>query len=159
MTVFSIAGWSGSGKTTLIEKLIATFRDRGKRVVAVKKVHGDYALQPIGKDSQRFAQAGAETVFLLSPTELLCSRRITTESRAWEQIWAGLEPTDVVLLEGMTVPGVPLIEVFDSGLGRGMKFPSGDLAAVVSDAPPPDGVPGFGRNAVAAIADFMEAYR
>jgi molybdopterin-guanine dinucleotide biosynthesis protein B len=59
-------GPSGSGKTTLIESLVALLTTRGYRVGAIKKSHHGIEIDTKGKDSHRFAAAGAKAVGLVS---------------------------------------------------------------------------------------------
>ena len=55
-------GYSNSGKTTLIERLIGDLRAEGLRVAAVKVSEQALSLDQPGKDSDRYAQAGANGV-------------------------------------------------------------------------------------------------
>ena len=58
--VYSFIAWSGTGKTTYLERLIAALKARGLRVAAVKHDAHRLELDREGKDSWRFARAGAE---------------------------------------------------------------------------------------------------
>ena len=60
--VYSFIAWSGTGKTTYLERLIAALKARGLRVAAVKHDAHRFELDREGKDSWRFARAGAEVV-------------------------------------------------------------------------------------------------
>ena len=64
-----VVGASGSGKTTLIEGLIPHLRARGLRVGTVKHAHHGFEMDRSGKDSWRHAQAGAEAVAMISPSQ------------------------------------------------------------------------------------------
>jgi molybdopterin-guanine dinucleotide biosynthesis protein B len=157
MKIFSIIGWSGSGKTMLITRLIEDFRARQRRVIAVKSTHAGYALQPAGKDTARFLQAGAEEVYLLAEREMLRMTRLDSPDALLADLEARLGPGDVVLLEGLTRPGIPVIEVEDPGR-KPLKARPGELAAVVGTAGGAQGRPCFHPDDVAAIGAFMEAY-
>jgi len=63
----SVEGDSGAGKTTLIEKLLNELSRRKYIVAAVKHCPHGFDLDVKGKDSWRFAEAGAKGVFLTSP--------------------------------------------------------------------------------------------
>jgi energy-coupling factor transporter ATP-binding protein EcfA2 len=65
--VFGIAGRSGSGKTTLIEAMLPLLGARGLKVSVIKHSHHDFEMEPPGKDSARFRQAGAQEVMVASP--------------------------------------------------------------------------------------------
>jgi molybdopterin-guanine dinucleotide biosynthesis protein B len=156
MKVVSIVGWSGSGKTTLITRLIAELRGRGRRVIAVKGTHAAYDVQPEGKDTARFRRAGAEEAYLLAGPELL---RMTASAGAGEllaELGSRLGADDVVLMEGLTVPGVPVIEVAGGEPGKGLKTRPGELAALVAAEPAAKARRCFGPDEIKAIAAFVE---
>ncbi len=158
MKFFSIAGWSGSGKTLLITRLIEDFKGKKQRVIAVKKSHQDYHLQPEAKDTAKFLRAGADEVYLLAKDELL---RMTTLAQAQDLLRvlkAGLQENDIVLMEGFTDENVPVIEVADDKGRQPLKFPPAKLAAVISARPGPAGPPRFHPEHIPAIAAFMEDY-
>ncbi|MEN9354566.1 MAG: hypothetical protein RL318_1891 [Fibrobacterota bacterium] len=64
--VCGVSGFSGSGKTTLLEKLIAHFSPRLSLGVLKHDAHG-FELDREGKDTWRFARAGAREVAIGSP--------------------------------------------------------------------------------------------
>ena len=156
MKVVSIVGWSGSGKTTLITRLIAELRGRGRRVVAVKGTHAAYDVQPEGKDTARFLRAGAEEAYLLAGRELL---RMTAGAGAGEllaELGSRLGADDIVLMEGLTAPGVPVIEVGGGEPGKGLKTRPGERAALVAAAAPPGSGRCFRPDEIGGIAAFVE---
>ena len=59
---------SGTGKTTFIEKLIPLLAQRGVRTAVIKSDSHGFDLDTEGKDTARFAAAGAEAVAVSSPT-------------------------------------------------------------------------------------------
>lgn len=69
MTVIGFYGYSNSGKTTLIERLIRDLKAEGYRVAAVKVSGHDISLDEPGKDTWRYAQAGAGIVALAAQRE------------------------------------------------------------------------------------------
>jgi molybdopterin-guanine dinucleotide biosynthesis adapter protein len=152
--IVSFVGWSDSGKTTLIAHLVEAFRARGRRVVAVKKGHGEPRLPAAGTDTSRFLEAGAEAAYLLSGGSML--RWQATPARPWEAILSELGEVEVVLLEGMLVPGAPVVEVVRSDGGQGLKLPPTALAAVVGDRDPGIGVPFVPAADVDGLIDFLE---
>jgi molybdopterin-guanine dinucleotide biosynthesis protein B len=156
MKIFSIAGWSGSGKTLLITRLIEYFKGKKQRVIAVKKTHREYALQPEAKDTAKFLQAGADEVYLLSKGELLRMTALANEQVFLAGLKKILRENDIVLMEGLFQEGIPVIEV--AGGRQPLKFPPAKLAAVISDQPGPAGPPSFHPDHIPSIADFMEEY-
>lgn len=157
MIAFTIAGWSGSGKTTLIEQLIEGFRGRGRSVAVVKKVPHGADLEPQGKDTARFRRAGAVPVFAVGAGEMLTVEPVASEAAAWQQIVDRAGTQDVLLLEGLVVPGVPVIEVTMTGYP--LKTHAERLVALVGDGPGVAGRPRFSAGAVGELLDFMEENR
>ena len=158
MKIFSIVGWSGSGKTMLITRLIENFKAKQRHVIAVKSTHAGYGLQPEGKDTARFLQAGAEEVYLLSEKEMLRMTRMDSPDMLLADLEARLGADDIVLLEGLTRPGIPVIEVEDPRRQKALKSPPDGLAAVVGAANRHACRPCFHPDDITAISAFMEEY-
>lgn len=158
MKIFSIAGWSGSGKTLLITRLIESFKARKRRVIAVKNAPDSYELQPEAKDSAKFLRAGADEVFLIAQNELLRMSRINAPQDLLEDLKARLFEDDIVLMEGLYQPGIPVIEVDDPGRPQALKFPPSNLAALVSTGKFLPDLPCFHPDQIAEICAFMEEY-
>ena len=158
MKIFSIAGWSGSGKTLLITRLIEHFKAKKRRVIAVKNAPDIYELQPKAKDSAKFLHAGADEVFLIAQNELLRMSRINAPQDLLEELKARLFEDDIVLMEGLYQPGIPVIEVDDASRPQAQKFPLEKLAAMVSTGKCPPGLPCFHPNQIVEICAFLEAY-
>jgi molybdopterin-guanine dinucleotide biosynthesis protein B len=158
MKMFSIVGWSGSGKTLLITRLIASFQARQRGVIAVKRTHGGYALQPEGKDSARFLRAGAREAYLVADGELLRMTPLAAPADLLAELQGRWQPDDIVLLEGLSQPGIPIIEVWDPRLQKELKTRPGDLAAVVSAAADTGSRPCFHPDDIEGICAFMEAF-
>jgi molybdopterin-guanine dinucleotide biosynthesis protein B len=158
MKIFSIAGWSGSGKTMLINRLIDAFKDKKRRVIAVKYAPDTYALQPEAKDTAQFLRTGADEVFLITKNELLRMTRINAPQDLLEDLKKRLQKDDIVLMEGLYQPGIPVIEVDDSSRPQALKFPLAKLAAMVSDEKCSPDLPCFRPDQIAEICAFMEEY-
>jgi len=158
MKMFSIVGWSGSGKTLLITRLIEGFQAGRRGVIAVKSTHAGYALQPEGKDTARFLRAGAREAYLLAEGELLRMTALARPADLLAELQGRLRPDDVVLLEGLTLPGIPVIEIRDPSGGKDLKTRPADLAALVSAEADANPVPCFHPDDIEGIRTFMEAY-
>ena len=158
MKIFSIAGWSGSGKTTLIKSLIENFKAKKRRVIAVKNAPDTYTLQPETKDSAQFLRSGADEVYLIAKNELLRMSRINAPQDMLEDLKSRLHENDIVLMEGLYMPGIPVIEVKDSQQEKAIKFPLAKLAALVSTEKCVPGLPCFRPDQIAEICAFMEEY-
>jgi len=70
LPVISLVGRTNSGKTTFIEKLLALLGERGMKVAVAKQHHRDVPTDIEGKDSWRYAQAGAACSILATPHKL-----------------------------------------------------------------------------------------
>jgi molybdopterin-guanine dinucleotide biosynthesis protein B len=158
MKIFSIAGWSGSGKTMLINRLIENFKANRHRVIAIKNAPDTYTLQPEAKDTAQFLRAGAEEVFLIAKNELLRMSHINAPQDLFEDLKSRLYEDDIVLMEGLYQPGIPVIEVDDANRPQGQKFPLDKLAALVSAEKRIPGLPCFRPNQIDEICAFMEEY-
>ncbi len=155
--ILSIIGYSGSGKTTLLEKLIGALKQRGYRLAVVKHHHhtGLTFDQP-GKDSYRFARAGADQVILAGPDQVTHARRFEREPTL-EQVVAPIRGVDLIITEGYKHAHAPKIEVSQGELGTDLISPPGELVAVASDRRFEVDVPQFNRDDVEKLADFIEA--
>ena len=137
-----MVGWSGSGKTTLLEYLVAQLAAGGLRVNVVKHSHHDVLLEPPHKDSARLRVAGAAEVMLASPFRVAIMRELrgAGEPSLAEHI-ARLAPADLTLVEGYKWAPIAKLEVYRPSLGKPALYPDdGNVVAVASDAPRPNGV-------------------
>jgi molybdopterin-guanine dinucleotide biosynthesis protein B len=158
MKIFSIAGWSGSGKTTLITRLIMHFKQKNKRVIAVKHTPHKYYVEPESTDTFKFLEAGADEACLVAKNEILQMRKMTNQTNAISILETQYADCDFLLLEGLLQNDIPLIEVFDPDKNNTLKFPIENLCAVVSDKPITTAVPNFKPNDIKEISKFMEEY-
>ncbi|MDK2981346.1 MAG: molybdopterin-guanine dinucleotide biosynthesis adapter protein [Chloroflexota bacterium] len=114
--VIGFYGYSNSGKTTLIERLIGDLRAEGMRVAAVKVSEQALSLDQPGKDSDRYAQAGAHGVALAGRAEsgFRFSERLPLRDmlRVLEDVCA----PQVILVEGAEDDFVPKVRVGDKDL-------------------------------------------
>jgi len=156
MNTFTFTGWSGSGKTTLISKLIHELSGRGWKVMAVKKVPDKYDLEPEGKDSRKFFEYGAQTVYLVADKQLLKMRSIKNPDDLFEIEAEDIKDHDFVLIEGRISSESYIFEVLNSTISKTPKTDKSQLSAIISDIPVSGGVKNFTRDNIDEIADFME---
>ena len=153
--VVSIVGHSGSGKTTLLEKLIRELKQRGYRLAVIKHHHHpDLQLDEPGKDSWRFAEAGADHVALAGPHHVAHIRRFDQEATL-EDVLVAIHDVDLILTEGYKSADAPKIEV-SRGKSR-LIFPPSSLIAVVSDRRLRVEAPRFDLEDVSGLATLIEA--
>ncbi len=153
--VYSFIAWSGTGKTTYLEGLIAALRARGLRVAAVKHDAHRLALDTEGKDSWRFARAGADVVAVADAEK--CAVMEYRPVRL-ETLLTRLPETDVVLVEGWHEEAGNPILLHRAATGKAPKLPPADCFAVVSDEALDAGDrPCFPLDDPASLADFLMA--
>lgn len=129
---------SNTGKTTFIERLIPRLRAAGIRVGVVKGDCHGYEVDTEGKDSWRFAQAGADAVAVVSPAGYFIEQR--TEKRASLVSMASrLENVDLVLIESRNHGTMPALSLW-----RGLGTPSiqEDTAAMFAGGEVPEALSG-----------------
>lgn len=155
--VVSIVGRSGSGKTTLLEKLIRELKRRGYRVALVKHhYHAGFECDVPGKDSYRFAQAGADHVIIAAPDKVAHVRRCEHEPTL-EEVVANIHGVDLILTEGYKRADVPKIEVSRSERRSELLCTADELIAIASEQRFDVDVPQFGLEDVGRLADLIEA--
>jgi molybdopterin-guanine dinucleotide biosynthesis protein B len=157
MRIVAAVGLSETGKTLLLTGLISEFKRRGLRTFAVKHCAHGFMLDMEGKDTWKYAQAGADGVAMVSSEEwavLQRARDIDLRALA-EQAFAG---ADIVLIEGgKETRGIRKIEVLRAGVSDVVQTAPEELLAVVSDrgAPPGTTVPVFTLKQTAETCDLI----
>lgn len=104
MIIIAVVGDSGAGKTTTIEYLISNLAREGFKVGSIKHIHpSNFTIDTQGKDTWRYAQAGAKTIVAIATKELVIIRKTETPSNDLDQIVSLLDKDklDVIFLEGM----------------------------------------------------------
>jgi len=155
--VVALVGRSGSGKTTLLEKLIRELKRRGYRLAAVKHHHhSDLVLDQPGKDSWRFAHAGADHVVIAGPHRVIDIRTFEEEATLAQTIGA-IRGVDLILIEGFKQADVPKIEVSLNRPESDLITPPDGLVAIVADRRFGLDVPQLDLDDVVGLADTIEA--
>ena len=76
MKIVQVLGYSGSGKTRVITQLTETLASRGSKVGVLKHLHDRaFTVDSRGKDTWKFARAGASVIVASSPNELAVIKR------------------------------------------------------------------------------------
>lgn len=100
MQVLTVVGMKKSGKTTTIEKLIREFTERGYRVAAVKHIsEANFTIDRPGKDTWRFAQAGAKTIISVAGDEVAKIEK-RTKKFTFEALLKECIGNDLIFIEG-----------------------------------------------------------
>jgi molybdopterin-guanine dinucleotide biosynthesis protein MobB len=101
-TVIAVVGGKKVGKTTTTEKLITELTKRGFKVAAVKHVsETDFTIDTPGKDTWRYAQAGAKTILVLSPNEITTIEKGKNKNIRLKTLLERCKHNDIVFIEGL----------------------------------------------------------
>ena len=101
--IVAVAGSSNSGKTTAIEVLIKGLTKRGYTIASAKHIpnHPEFTIDTEGKDTWRYAKAGATSVLSVAPKELTLIKKVDITEYSLEQIVAETpNEADIIILEG-----------------------------------------------------------
>jgi molybdopterin-guanine dinucleotide biosynthesis adapter protein len=142
-----------------MERLITELKRRGRKVTAVKHAMHGHAVDPEGKDTHKFAKAGADRVILFSPDGLLMYETKHPEA---DYLYAiASKGMDIVLVEGFKSGPFRKIEVFNEENYTKplcVDEPGQDLLAIVSRAPIDADIPQFRFEDIEPIAAFIEKH-
>ena len=153
--VYSFIAWSGTGKTSYLEGLIAALKARGLRVAAVKHDAHRFDIDREGKDSWRFAKAGADVVAVADGEKCAV---MEYRPRSLADILAQIRDVDVVLVEGWHAEAQNPILVYRAAAGQPPKLDPAACFAVVTDTPlSTAGRPSFPLDAPEVLADYLLA--
>lgn len=158
--VIGIAGWKNSGKTTLTERLVAELSARGWSVSTVKRAHHHADIDSEGTDSFRHRGAGAAEVMLVTPLRWALMHELRGEPEPdLGTVLARLSPCDLVIVEGYKGSPHPKIETRRTAAKDKTPLPSSSNVIAIAADNAIDGatVPVFDLDAIAIIADFIEA--
>lgn len=151
--VLAFAAFSGTGKTTLIERVVRTLKGKGLRVAVIKHDGHRFEIDHEGKDSWRFAKAGADVTIISSPekTALVEQRPLSLN-----QVIAKVRDVDLILVEGYKNEGLPQIGICRKETGKGFPAPLERYRAVVTDLEDlKTDIPIFGLDEIDALTEFI----
>ena len=150
-----VSAVSNTGKTTVMEKIIAEIVGRGYKVGAVKSDCHGFEMDVPGKDSWRFAQAGAAAIAVVGVNQCAVIQR-TKEKKDLDEVIGLMKDIDIAIVEGFKLTGKPKIEVVRQEKGHRTISPDNELVAVVTDVEElVSSAPKFGLTDYAEIADFI----
>jgi len=100
--VIAVVGTKKSGKTTTIENLIRELSNRGYKVAAIKHVpEPDHTIDTPGKDTWRYAQAGAKTIVSAAAGEIATIEKTSVETVKLDALIRKCKGNDIVFIEGL----------------------------------------------------------
>lgn len=150
-----VSASSGTGKTTFMEKLIKEMTGRGYRVGTVKSDAHGFEMDVPGKDTWRFAQAGAKAAAIIGPAKFALIQQ-TDKKKDLEDVVRMIEDVDIILVEGYKMSSWPRIEVVRREKGNRPISPEEYLLAIVTDVDELEaGVPVLPLDAAGAAADLI----
>lgn len=148
----AFAAYSGTGKTTLIEKLILVLKQKGLRLAVIKHDGHRFEIDHEGKDSWRFAHAGADITIIGSAEKVAC---IEQRPLSLRQQMDMVHDVDLILVEGYKNADLPQIGIARAATGQGFTAELARFVAVVTDMPVEADIPCFGLEDAEGIADFI----
>ena len=151
--VVAFAAYSGTGKTTLIEKLILELKARGLRLAVIKHDGHKFEIDHEGKDSWRFAQAGADITMISSAEK---TAYIEKGDLSLEQLLGMVHGVDLILVEGYKNKDLPQIGIARKETGKGFTADISRFIALVTDLDVETDIPCFGLEDIFPIADFIQ---
>jgi molybdopterin-guanine dinucleotide biosynthesis protein MobB len=157
--ILSFIGSSGSGKTSIMEKVVAELAGRGTKLAVIKHSHHEnLGFDKAGKDSHRYAEAGAEIVVLSGKQEMVVMKK-TDHDLSPHEIAEFIGPGfDLIITEGFKSADTPKIEVHRKSIETKLLAKPEQLLAVVTDEKLSVKVPqlDFNRDNTREIADLIE---
>lgn len=101
MRAVAVVGTKKSGKTTTIENLIRELSQKGYRVAAIKHIpEPDFTIDTPGKDTWRYAKAGAKTIISVAENEVAVIEKVADLSVSLSTLLRKCRNSDVVFIEG-----------------------------------------------------------
>lgn len=156
MKAIAVVGPSGSGKTAFLVRLIPELKSRGARVAVLKHCHEDVPLDREGKDSWKFAEAGAFRVGIVTPGHIAVFQETGTPDDIEGAVGRFFSDADIVLVEGgKGARGLKKISLVRKDLAERLEFVPEELLAVVSDDEVESAKPVFRFSEVGKIADLV----
>ena len=154
--IIGFAAFSGTGKTTLIEQLILSLKAQGYRLAVIKHDAHQFEIDKEGKDSFRFARAGADMTLISSASKTAV---IEQRERTFEQNLSMIHDVDLILVEGYKQEPIPKIGISRKATGKGLPHPAEEYIALVTDDEeliPPANIPVFLPDDIEGIAGFIK---
>jgi len=152
-----VAKGTNSGKTYIIEQVIEELKKRGKKIAAVKHSVHLPSVDKKGKDTDKFAQKGADRIIIFSDNALVLYEK-TCPDIDYLTFLASRD-TDIVIVEGFKSGPYRKIEVFNKTLYGSplcLEEPSEEFIAIISDEYVDAGIKHFTFDDIPGICTFLE---
>lgn len=132
--IIRIIGRSGSGKTTLLAEVVRLLLQDGVRVAVFKHAHHRVDLDRKGKDSFRYASAGAAYVTVVSPEKVATFEAPAKEPALFDLAARVAPDIDLILAEGFHGVSTPYLLLLGPGDALPARNEPGELLGVVAAA-------------------------
>ena len=161
--IITVTGWSNSGKTTLMTRVVELLTQSGIAVAVIKHHgHAPGGVDVEGKDSWKYAQAGANPVVLCASSQYAIYVSTPEREATRDELVAKIaDDVDLVIVEGFRGAAEGAVEVSRMANGRGLKLEPEERIALVTDNPEfaaqeeARGIPVFGLEDYASIACYF----
>ena len=162
--VITMTGWSNSGKTTFTTRVVELLTGMGIRVGVIKHHgHKTGGVDVEGKDSWKYAQAGANPVILSSSDQYAIFVSTPQGEPSRDELVAKIaDDVDLVIVEGFRAEADGAIEVYRNAAGHpDPKLASEERIALVTDNVAladqvrAEGKPVFGLEDFEAVARYF----
>lgn len=151
--VFAFAAYSGTGKTTVIEKLIHSLKARGLRLAVIKHDGHRFEIDHEGKDSWRFAHAGADITIISSAEKMAY---IEQRELSLQQQIDMVHDVDLILVEGYKNETLPQFGIARKATDKGFTAELSRFIALITDIEDLDtSLPCFGLDDIEEITEFI----
>jgi len=153
-----VAAQSKAGKTTILEKLLPELKIKGLRVAALKGNLKNYEFDLPGKDSWRFARAGAEISGMTAPDGYVLIGPGDHLSKGKSGIDAAgelLHDLDLIIVEGNKKTRHPKIEIARKEINSEPLLTENTIALVTDLELSDLDLPLFSMDDASALADFI----
>ncbi len=148
--IIRIIGRSGSGKTTLLTEVVRLLLNTGTRVAVLKHAHHRVDLDRRGKDSFRYADAGAVSVTVVSSDKVATFEAPAKEPTLFDLAARVSDVADLVLAEGFHGFATPYLLLLGPGDENPEQNEPGELIGVIHSNPNAAG--GLDRGDPAGVA-------
>ena len=101
--IVAVIGRSGTGKTVTIEYLIKQFSAENYKIGAIKHVHHKgFTIDTEGKNTWRYAKAGAKVIVAISPDEVAVIKKVMQKTDSLDKAIESIkkEDIDIIFVEG-----------------------------------------------------------
>jgi molybdopterin-guanine dinucleotide biosynthesis protein MobB len=162
--VITVTGWSNSGKTTFTTRVVEQLSNADVRVGVIKHHgHREGGVDQEGKDSWKYAQAGANPVVLAASAQYAIFVSTPQREATRDELVAKIaDDVDFVIVEGFRAEADGAVELYRTAAGHpdpklspeeriALITDNDDLAAQVRA----EGKPVFGLDDAEAVARYF----